>query len=102
MASGDQPVLQINAAQPRHLHIGNEARCVVDLLRVEKFLGRAKRGSVVAQRSNEHFRRFAHGFVVIDNRNYWNIWRQVRTPLRGQRIVQFRGPFLIGPRGICP
>ena len=55
MTSGDQPVLQIQAAQPRHLHIGDEARCVVDLLGIEKFLGGAKRGSVIAQRSHERF-----------------------------------------------
>ena len=47
MTAGDQPVLQIQAAQPRHLHIGDEARCVVDLLGVEKCLRGAKRRSAV-------------------------------------------------------
>ena len=69
MTSGDQPVLQLNAAQSRHLHIGDETRCVIDLLGFEKFLGRAKRRSVIAQRSHEEFHRLAHGIIVIDNRN---------------------------------
>ena len=72
MTSGDQPMLQVNAAQARHLQIGDQARCVVDFRGFEKFVGRAKRGSVVAQRSHERFRRFAHAFIVIDNRNHRN------------------------------
>ena len=39
VTSGDQAVLQVKAAQPRHLHIGNEARGVGDLLRLENYLG---------------------------------------------------------------
>ena len=69
MTSGDKAVLQVKAAQPGHLYPGDKARCVVDLLGFEKIIGRAKRGSVVAQRSHERFRRIAHGFFVIDNRN---------------------------------
>src|SRR6478735_1476896 len=38
MTSGDQPVLQVNAAQSRHMLIGDEARCVVDLFGFEKFI----------------------------------------------------------------
>jgi hypothetical protein len=69
VTSGDKVVLQVKAAQPRHLHIGDKARCVVNLLGFKKIIGRAKRGSVVAQRSHERFRRIAHGFFVIDNRD---------------------------------
>ena len=64
-------VLQINAAQSRHLHIGDKARCVVNLLGFKKIIGRGKRGSSVAQRSHERFRRIAHRFLVIDNRNQY-------------------------------
>ena len=32
MTSGDKAVLQVKAAQPGHLHPGDKARCVVDLL----------------------------------------------------------------------
>jgi hypothetical protein len=53
VTSGDKAVLQVNAAQSRNLHIGDKARCVVNLLRFEKFIGRAKCGSVVVQRLNE-------------------------------------------------
>jgi hypothetical protein len=63
--------LQVKAAQPRHLHIGDKARCVVNLLGFKKIISRGKRGSVVAQRSHERFRRIAHGFFVIDNRNQY-------------------------------
>ena len=55
MTSGDQVVLQINPTQSRHLHIGDQTRCVVDMIGVEKFVGRAKCGGVVAQRSYEPF-----------------------------------------------
>ena len=71
MTSGDKVVLQVKAAQPRHLHIGDKARCVVNLLGFEKFVGRGKRGNVVvAQRSHERFRRMAHGFIVINDYNH--------------------------------
>jgi hypothetical protein len=69
MTSGDKAVLQVNAAQPRHLHIGDKARCVVNLLGFKKIIGRGKRGSVLTQRSHERFRRIADGFFVINNRN---------------------------------
>src|SRR5438552_1844839 len=68
VTSGDKAVLQVNAVQPRHLHIGDKARCVVNLLGFEKFIGRAKCGSVVVERLHELFRRIAHDFIVIDNR----------------------------------
>src|SRR4029077_12651702 len=32
VTSGDKAVLQVKATQPWHLHIGDKARCVVDLL----------------------------------------------------------------------
>jgi hypothetical protein len=64
-------VLQVNAAQSRHLHIAYDARCAADLPGFEKFVGRGKRGSVVAERLHERFRRIAHGFIVIDNRNQY-------------------------------
>ena len=69
MTRGDQPVLQIKAAQARHIQIGDEARYLADLLGVEKFLGRAKRGNVLAKRLHETFHRLAQSFIVIDNRN---------------------------------
>ena len=71
VTSGDKAVLQVNAVQPRHLHIGDKARCVVNLLGFEKFIARAKCGSVVVERLHELFRRIAHGFIVIDNRNQY-------------------------------
>ena len=46
MTCGDEPVLQVKAAQARHMQIGDEARSSADLLRFEKFLGRAKRGTL--------------------------------------------------------
>ena len=70
MASGDQLVLQVKTAQSRHLHIGDEARCVAELLGIEKFDGGAKRGNAVAERSQETFHPLAQGIIVIDNRNY--------------------------------
>jgi hypothetical protein len=73
VTAGDQPVLQVDAAQSRHSQIAYEARYVVDLVGFEKFVGRGKRGSLVAQRAHERFCPVADGFVVIDDRNYWNI-----------------------------
>jgi len=52
---GDHTVLQVKAAQAWHLHIGDETRCIAQVLKLKKFLCRTKRGSVVAQRSHEHF-----------------------------------------------
>src|SRR4029077_10766577 len=72
VTSRDKAVLQVKAAQPGHLYPGDKARCVVELLGFEKIIGRAKRGIVVvAQKSHEPFRRIAHGFIVIDNRNQY-------------------------------
>ena len=69
---GDKVVLQVKAGQTRHPHIGDEARCVVNLLRFKKFIGRGNRGSAVAQSSHESLCRVTHGFVVIDDHNHRN------------------------------
>ena len=50
---GDKVVLQVNAGQSRHLHIGDKARCVVNLLGFKKFVGRGKRGNAVAESAHE-------------------------------------------------
>ena len=39
MTVGDQPILQLNSIQSRHVQVGDKARRVVDLLRFEKFVG---------------------------------------------------------------
>jgi len=84
VAPGDQPVLQVDATQSRHSQIADEARYVVDLIGFEKFVGRGKRGSAVAQRAHERFRPVADGFIVIDDRNYWNIRHKSDTRARGR------------------
>jgi hypothetical protein len=38
VTSGDEAVMQVNAVQPRHLHIGDNARCVAKLLGFKKFI----------------------------------------------------------------
>jgi len=39
VTSGNQPVLQVQAAQSWHMHIGDETACVADLIGFEKLLG---------------------------------------------------------------
>ena len=52
MTMGDEPILQIKAAQARHMQIGDQARCAADLLIVEKCFGGAKGGSRVTKISS--------------------------------------------------
>jgi len=59
--------LQLDPAQTGHLHVGYQARRIVNPVRLKKLFCRRKRGSVVAERSQEAFRSFAHGFVVVYN-----------------------------------
>src|SRR4029077_18152018 len=70
MPVGDETVLQVDTGQARHLHIGDETRCIVQLLGLEKFLCRTERAGVVAQRSEEFLQGFACRLIVIDNRNH--------------------------------
>src|SRR6185312_396916 len=61
------------------MQIGDEARCVADLLGFEKSLDRSKSESAVAQRAHEPFHRLAHGIIVINDGNIWNCFVQRRT-----------------------
>jgi len=71
-----QKALQLNPAQTRHLHVGDQARGVIDLIRLQKLLRRRKRHRAVAEGSQKRFRRLTHKTVIIHNRNHlerpWN------------------------------
>ena len=83
---GNKVVLQVKASQPRHPHIADKARCVVNLIRLKKFIGRGKRGNAVAESAHEALYRVAHGFIVIDDHNHRGFW-QVRVPLAARYQV---------------
>lgn len=59
--------LQFGPRHPWHLHVGDQARCVVKVRRAQKFLGRAKRAREEPTGSEKARGRKTNGFVVIDN-----------------------------------
>ena len=49
MSFRDQPLLQIQPAHSRHLHIGDQARCAAYLPGFQKCLGGVERSNAVTQ-----------------------------------------------------
>jgi hypothetical protein len=45
-------MLQVGAAQARHLHVRDQARCALDEVRIEEFFSGGKCGGVIAERSH--------------------------------------------------
>ena len=62
---GEQTALQLNAADAGHLHVGDHARRIAHLRRLQKVFGRRKRAGGESERSHEASRRHANGFIVI-------------------------------------
>ena len=86
VSRGRQPVLQLDAAQTGHLHVGDQAGCVGDVLRTQEFLGRRECRSRVTKRPYKPFGRLANrsssstietmgtfnAAFIVCNHCYWN------------------------------
>jgi len=70
---GEQTALQLNAADAGHLHVGDHARRIADVCGLQEFFGRCKRMDGEAERPHQPSHCRTNRFVVIDDRNHWNI-----------------------------
>ena len=55
VAIRDQAFLQLDPAQSRHMQVGDQTRCIVQSLGLEKLFGGSKRGNVVTQGTTRPF-----------------------------------------------
>ena len=67
MTLRDQPILQFYSGHTGHLHVGNQAVCIRNMVRFQECFGGVKRGCSITKRSNEARRGAAERLIIIDN-----------------------------------
>jgi hypothetical protein len=67
VALRDQTPLQLDPAQARHLHIRDQTRRVIYMVRLQEIFSRRKRSGTVPERSYKSFCCFTNGRIIIDD-----------------------------------
>jgi hypothetical protein len=62
-------MLEVGAAQARHLHVGDQARRALYEVGIQEFFGGRKSGGVIAERSHKSLGCLSHRFIVVYDRN---------------------------------
>jgi hypothetical protein len=73
-------MLQVGAAEARHLHVRNQARGAMHEIRTQEFFRRGERGCMIAERSHKSLGCLSHRFIVVYDRNQESS-AQVGAPL---------------------
>src|SRR5262249_30184951 len=87
MTAGGQLALQIDPAHARHLNVGDEARRRGDKVRIEKGLRGREGVDMIAQHTDQVFRRFSDGIVVIDDDDERCLCQTFRSSLAASLAV---------------
>jgi hypothetical protein len=67
LAARDEELAELDAAHPRHVHVGHHDAEVVSLEAGDRVLGRVDRGDVVVPPAELHLEDLAHASVVVDD-----------------------------------